>query len=133
MVLKVELGLFALRLFFIIKHVVRLTSDTSRYVNTPVVGIAARLVTVVTLVTLDRVAAKQRSGIALVLSSTIDINHQRRETPPLRRFAASRAHVSIADRAYMYPFVVRVTLVRIECMVARLIRPPSFPSFGALR
>ena len=80
---------------------------------------AARLVTVVTLVTLDRVAAKQRSGIALVLSSTIDINHQRRETPPLRRFAASRAHVSIADRAYMYPFFVRVTLVRIECMVAR--------------
>ena len=74
---------------------------------------------VVTLVTLDRVAAKQRSGIALVLSSTIDINHQRRETPPLRRFAASRAHVSIADRAYMYPFFVRVTLVRIECMVAR--------------
>ena len=104
MVLKVELGLFALRLFFIIKHVVRLTS------------VAARLVTVVTLVTLDRVAAKQRSGIVLVLSSTTDINHQR--APPLRRFAASRAHVSIVDRAYMYPFVVRVTLVRIECMVA---------------
>ena len=78
---------------------------------------AARLVTVVTLVTLDRVAAKQRSGIVLVLSSTTDINHQR--APPLRRFAASRAHVSIADRAYMYPFFVRVTLVRIECMVAR--------------
>ena len=92
---------------------------------------AARLVTVVTLVTLDRVAAKQRSGIVLVLSSTTDINHQR--APPLRRFAASRAHVSIADRAYIYPFVVHVTLVRIECMVARLIRPPSFPSFGALR
>ena len=78
--------------------------------NTSVVGIAARLVTVVTIVMLDRVAAKQRSGIALVLSSPADINHQR--APPLRRFAASRSHVSIADRAYIYPFVVRVTLVR---------------------
>ena len=64
---------------------------------------AARLVTVVTLVTLDRVAAKQRSGIALVLSSTTDINHQRRETPPLRRSAASRAHVSIADPSLWVP------------------------------
>ena len=67
--------------------------------NTSVVGIAARLVTVVTIVMLDRVAAKQRSGIALVLSSPADINHQR--APPLRRFAASRSHVSIADRAYI--------------------------------